>query len=141
MGTAGAATGLGGEGGGGDIHGPEQQADGGEVVAASVNDAHDLDAVESDVVPVHRDAKPGEGGEAAGTSRVVEARLGVEVMATAGAAADGGLKAAASVGEDVAAKRNDWGTRVHRASAGAKVQGRFGGEGRRGEKSEARLRR
>jgi len=40
----------------------------------------------------------------------MEARLGVEVMATAGAFADGGLKTATSAGEDVAANTDDRGT-------------------------------
>jgi hypothetical protein len=59
----------------------------------------------------------------------VEARLGVEVMATAGAVADSGLLTAAFVGEDVAANTYDRDTRVHRDLRGSIIQGRAGGEG------------
>ena len=87
MGPAGAATGLSGEGGGGEVHGPEEQAGGGVVEAAGVDEAQDFDAVEGHIAPVDGDAKPGDRGEATGTGHVAEAGPGVEVVAAARAAA------------------------------------------------------
>ena len=60
------------------------------------------------------DAEAEDEGAPTGAGHVVEARLAVEVVATAGAASYGGLLTAASVGEDVAAKMDDRDTRVHR---------------------------
>ena len=59
-------------------------------------------------------AKPRDAGETAGEGHVVEAGVGVEVMAAAGASADGGAVTVAAVGKGVAADRDDCGTRVHR---------------------------
>jgi hypothetical protein len=98
---------LGGEGGDGEIHAPEQHPGGSEVEAAGVDDAHDFGAVASDVAPVHRHTKPSEGGNAAGAGYVVEAGAGVEVMAAAGASANGGAVAVLAVEESVAADTDD----------------------------------
>ena len=49
MGAAGTRGSLGGEGGGGEIHGPEHQAGGGEVDTAGVHDAEDFGTVQVEV--------------------------------------------------------------------------------------------
>ena len=103
---------LGGKGGGGEIHGPEHQSGGGEVDSASVDDAENFSAVQGDVVPVHGHAQPRDAGEAAGRGNVVESGAGVEMMAAAGASADGGGLAVVAVEESVAAETDDQG-RVH----------------------------
>jgi len=125
LGTAGEASGLGAEDAGGQIHGPEHQQGGIRVDALGSENAVDLGLVPGKVARGFGNAETEDEAAATGAGHVVEARLGVEVMATAGAAADSGLLTAASVGEDVATGRDDQGTRIHRASAGAKVQGRF----------------
>ena len=100
---------LGGEGGGGEIHGPEHHSGGGEVDAAGVHDAEDFSTVQGEVAPGHGHAKPRDAGEAAGASHVVEAGAGVKMMAAAGASADGGAVAVAAVGKSVAADTDDQG--------------------------------
>ncbi len=112
MGASRTGLGLGGEGGGGEIHGPEHQASGGEVDSAGVDDAADFGAVQGEVAAVHGHANPRDAGEATGTGYVVESGAGVEMMAAAGASADGGGVAVASVGEGVAAERDNQ-VRVH----------------------------
>jgi hypothetical protein len=94
---------LGGEGGGGEIHGPEHQAGGGEIDSAGVHDTEDFSAVQGEVATGHGHAKSSEAGEAAGTGHVVEEGAGVEVMAATGASADGWSVAVASVGKGMAA--------------------------------------
>ena len=79
---------LGGKGGGGEIHGPEQHSGGGEVDTAGVDDAVDFGTICGEVAPVHGHAKPGKGGDAARAGHVVETGAGVKMMATAGASAD-----------------------------------------------------
>src|SRR3974377_1833057 len=98
---------LGWEGGGGEIHGPEHHPSGGVVDIAGVDDAENLGTVQSEVAPVHGHAKPRNAGEPAGTGHVVEAGAGVEVMAAAGASADGGTAATVAVGEGMAAETDD----------------------------------
>jgi len=130
LGTAGEASGLGAEDAGGQIHGPEHQQGGIRVDALGSENAVDLGLVPGKVARGFGNAETEDEAAATGAGHVVEAGLGVEVMATAGSAADGGLVTAASVGEDVAANRNDRGTRVHRDLRGGPiVQGRAGGEG------------
>jgi hypothetical protein len=98
---------LGGEGGGGEIHGPEHQPGRGEVDTASGHDAEDFSTVQGEVARGHGHAKPRDTGMAAGTGHVVEAGAGVKVMAAAGASADGGALAMAAVGESVSADTDD----------------------------------
>jgi len=112
-GTAQTGSRLGGKGGGGEIHGPEHQPGGGEIDSAAGHDAEDFRTVQGEVARGHGHAKPRDAGEAAGTGHVVEAGAGVQVMAAAGASADGWALAVASVGESVAADTDDKG-RVHR---------------------------
>jgi hypothetical protein len=123
LGTAGAASGLGAEGGGGQIHGPEDHQGGVRVNALGSENAVELDLVPGKVARVLGDAKAEDEGAATGAGHVVQARLGVEVMATAGAVAEGGLLTAASVGEDVAANTYYRGTRVHRNLRGGSRSG------------------
>jgi hypothetical protein len=136
LGTAGAASGSGVKDAGGQIHGPEHQQGGVRVDAFGGENAVDLGLVPGKVARGLGDAETEDEGAATGAGHVVEARLSVEVMATAGAAADSRLLAAASVGEDVAAGSNDE-AGIHKALRGSIVQGRTGGEGTR-EKSEGR---
>src|ERR1035437_5014349 len=114
LGTAGAASGLGAEDAGGTIHGPEHQQGSVRVDALSGENAVDLGLVLGKVARGLGDAETEDEGAATGAGHVVEARLGIEVTAAAGAAADGGLLTAASVGEDVAAGSNDE-VRIHKA--------------------------
>src|ERR1035438_10039804 len=134
-----AGSGLGAKSFGGQIHGPEHHQGGVRVKALGSENAVEFDLVPGKVASGLGDAEAEDEGAATGAGHVVEARLGVEVMATADAVADGGLQTAASVGEDVAAGRDDQGTRIHRASAGAKIQGRFRRAETRREKWRARL--
>jgi hypothetical protein len=97
----------GGEDGGGEIHGPEHQAGGGEVDTAGGHDAEDFSAVQGEVALRHGHTKPGDAGEAAGAGHVVEAGAGVKVMAAAGASADGGATAVAAVGESGSTETDD----------------------------------
>src|SRR5271166_5073168 len=90
---------LSGKGGGGEIHGPEHQAGGGEVDASGGHDAEDFSTVQSEVARGHGHAKPRDAGEAAGAGHVVEAGAVVEVMAAAGPSANGGAVTVAAVGE------------------------------------------
>ena len=59
------------------------------------------------------DAPPEQEAAASSPSHVVEAGNGVEVMAAADAASNGGTLTVAAVGEDVAAGANDQ-VRIHR---------------------------
>ena len=111
-GTARTGKRLGGEGGGGEIHGPEHQPGGGEVDSAGGHDAKDFRTVQGEVARGQGHAKPREGGEAAGTGHVVEAGAGVKMMAAAGASADGGTVTVAAVRKSVAADTDDQG-RIH----------------------------
>jgi hypothetical protein len=103
LGAVGTARGLGAEGFGGQIHGPQDHQGGFRIDALGSENAVELDLVPGKVARGFGDAEAGDEGAATGAGHVMEARLGLEVMATAGAAADGGLLTAASVGEDVAA--------------------------------------
>jgi|SRR3974390_93685 len=104
---------LGWEGGGGEIHGPEHHPSGGVVDIAGVDDAENLGTVQGEVAPGHGHTQPRDAGAAAGTGHVVEARLGVEVMAAASASADGGTTTTMAIGKGVAAEADDK-ARVHR---------------------------
>jgi hypothetical protein len=103
---------LGGEGGGGEIHGPEHQASRGEVDTAGVDDAVDFSTVQGEVARGNGHAKPRDAGEAAGTGAVAKASASVEVMAATGASADGGAVTVAAVEKSVAAETDDQ-VRVH----------------------------
>jgi hypothetical protein len=108
-GTRSTCVGLSWERGSGEIHGPEHHSGGGEVDSAGVHDAKDFRTVQGEVAPVHGHAKSRNAGEAAGAGHVVEAGVGVEVMAAAGASADGGAVTVVAVGKDVAADTDDQG--------------------------------
>src|ERR1017187_9964542 len=99
MGAAQTAGRLGGEGGGGEIHGPEHQPGSVEVAASGGNNAKDFRTVQGEVARGHGHAKSRDAGEAAGTGHVVEAGASVEVMAAAGTTADGGSLTVAAVGK------------------------------------------
>ena len=98
---------LGREGGGGEIHSPEQEADGGEVGAGGGHDAEDFSAVHGEFAPVHGHAKPRDAGKATRTGAVAKASAGVEMVAAAGASVDGGAATVAAVGKGVTAETND----------------------------------
>jgi len=123
IGAAQTAGRLGGEGFGGEIHGPKQHSGGGEVESAGVHDAEDFGTVQGEVARGHGNAKARDAGEASGTGHVVEAGASVEVMAAAGASSDGGSLAVAAIGKCVAADTNDRGTRVHRDLRGGQCSG------------------
>ena len=113
---------LGGEGIGGEIHGPEHQPGSVEVDSAGGHDAEDFRTVQGVVARGHGYAKPRDADEAAGTGPVVEASAGVKVMAAAGASAAGGAVTVAAVGEGVAADTDDE-VRVHRDLRGVDCSG------------------
>jgi len=123
LGGTGAASGLGAKGGGGQIHGPYHRHGSVRVEALGGEKSVDLSLVPVKIAKGLRDAEAQDEGAATGAGHVVKALLSVEVMATAGAAADGGLLAAASAGEGVAANRNDQGTRVHRVQGKGQARG------------------
>jgi hypothetical protein len=108
-GTVRTSAALGGERGGGEIHGPEHHSGGGKVDAATVDDTEDFSTVQSEVAQGHGDAKPRDAAKAAGAGHVAEASAGVKVMAAAGASADGGTLALAAVRESVTAETDDYG--------------------------------
>ena len=114
MGAAQTAGRLGGEGGGGEIHGPEHQPGSVEVAASGGNNAKDFRTVQGEVARGHGHAKPRDAGEAASTGHVVEAGAGVEVVATAGASANGGTAAVVAVGKNVTADTDNQLLRAHR---------------------------
>ena len=91
LGTAGAASGLGAEGFGGQIHGLENHQGGVGVDALGSENAVEFDLVPGKIARGLWDAEAEDEGAATGAGHVVEARLGIEVMATAGAVANGGL--------------------------------------------------
>ena len=103
MGAVGTTGWLGGEGFGGEIHGPEHHPGGCEVDTAGVHDAEDFSTVRGEVARGHGHAKPRDAGEAASTGHVVEAGAGFKMMAAAGASANGGAPAVAAVGKSMAA--------------------------------------
>ena len=121
---------LGWEGCGRESQAPHHDAGGIEIDAAGGQDAANLSMVQGEVARGHGHTKPGDAGAAAGAGHVVEARLGVEVMAAAGASANGGTPAAAAVGEDVAAGANDQRLRAHNQ---ASVEDGEGGVKRKNE--------
>jgi len=141
MGATWTGSGLGGEGFGGEIHGPEHHPRSVEVDTAGVHDAEDFRPVQGEVAPVHGHTKPRERGDPAGTGHVVEAGASVEVMAAAGASADGCSVTVAAVGKSVTADTDDQGTRMHRDLRGSKVQGKFTYGGLREGKRKATLRK
>jgi hypothetical protein len=96
------------ERGGGEIHGPEHQTGGSEIDGAAVDDAEDFRTIQGHVVQGRRHEEPRDTGEAAGPSDVVEAGAGVQVMATAGASANGGTLAVTAVGEGVVTETDDY---------------------------------
>ena len=110
---------LGGEGSGGEIHGPEHQAGGGEVDSSRVDDSADFGTVQGEVATVHGHANPRDAGQAASTGHVVEAGASVEVMAAAGASSDGWAVTLVAAGKSVAAETDDQ-VRLHRDLRGVK---------------------
>ena len=98
---------LGGERGGGQIHGPEHHAGGVKIDAAAVDDAEDFSTVQGEVAPGQGHAEPRDAGKPTGAGHVVEAGAGVKVMAAAGASSDSGASTAVAVGESVSAKTDD----------------------------------
>ncbi len=104
---------LGGKGGGGEIHGPENHSGGVKVYTPGGEDAVDLGPVAGKVAARLWDTPAEDKCAASGAGHVVEARLRVEVMAAAGASADGGSPASQAAGKDVVAGTNDE-ARTHR---------------------------
>ena len=99
MGAAETGGRLGGEGGGGEIHGPENHSGCVKVDTPGGEDAIDLGPVECEVAGRLWDAEAEDKGAASSPGHVVEAGAGVKVMAAAGASADGSAVAVAAVGQ------------------------------------------
>ena len=104
---------LGGEGGGGEIHGPENHSGCIKVHTPGGQDAADFGAVACKVAARVWDAPAEDKGAKASAGHVVETGAGVEVMAAAGASSNGGSPAAQAAGKDVVAGTNDE-ARTHR---------------------------
>ena len=103
----------GGEGGGGEIYGPENHSGRVEVDTPGGEDAIDLGPVECEVAGRLRDA-PAEGkGAALRPGHVMEASNGIQVMAATGAPANGSALAVAATGQDVTTGTNDQ-ARIHK---------------------------
>ena len=104
----------GGEGGGGEIQGPENHSGCVKVDPPGGEDAIHLGPVECEVAGRLWDAAAEEKGAALGAGHVMEASNGIQVMAATGAAANGSALAVAAVGQDVATGTNDE-VRIHKA--------------------------
>jgi len=107
MGAARTGGSLGRKDGGGEIDGPENHSGCVKVHTPGSQDAADFGPVACKVAARVWDTPAEEKGTASGAGHVVEAGAGVEVMAAAGASANGGSPAAQAAGEDVVAGTND----------------------------------
>jgi hypothetical protein len=105
---------LGGEGGGGEIHGPENHSGCVKVDTPGGEDAIDLGPIECEVAGRLWDAPAEDKGAALRPSHVMGASNGIQVMAATGASADGSALAVAAVGQDVATGTDDE-VRIHKA--------------------------
>jgi len=105
---------LDGEGGGGEIQGPENHSGCVKVDTPGSDDAIDLGPVECEVAGRLWDAPAEDQGAALRPGHVMEASNGIQVMPATGAAANGSALAVAAVGQDVAAGTNDE-MRIHKA--------------------------
>lgn len=103
---------LGAESGGADLHGPHHHSRGVGIDALGCEDAADLGLVEGKVAERLGDAEPWVNAATAGSSHVVKASTGHEVMTAAGTAANRGTQTVAAGGEDVATSANDE-VRIH----------------------------
>ena len=97
----------GGKGGGGEIHCPENHSGCIKVNTPGSEDTTDLGPVACEVAARLWYEPAEDQGAALRSSDIVEAGAGVEVMAAAGASANGGALAAAAVGQDVATSTDD----------------------------------
>jgi len=113
MGAAQTGDPLCGEGGSGEIHGPENHSGCVKVYTPGDQDAADLGPVACKVAARLWDAPAEDKGSALCPSHVVEAGAGVKVMAAVGASANGGSAAAQAAGKDLVAGTNDE-VRTHR---------------------------
>jgi hypothetical protein len=107
MGAAQTGGGLGWEGGGGEIQGPENHSGCVKVDTPGGEDAIDLGPVEREVAGRLWDAPAEEKGAALCPGHVMEASNGIQVMAATGAAANGSALAVAAVGKSVTADTDD----------------------------------
>jgi hypothetical protein len=113
MGVAQTGGRLGGEGGGGEIQGPENHSGCVKVYTPGGYDPVDFGPVAGKIAARVWDAPAEDKGTASGAGHVVEAGTGVEVMAAAGASSNGGSPAAQAAGKDVVTGTNDE-ARTHR---------------------------
>ena len=104
----------GGEGGGGEIQGPENHSGCVKVDTPGGEDAIDLGPVECEVAGRLWDAPAEDKGAALRPGHVMEASNGVQVMAATGAAANRSAVAVTAVGQNVSAGSNDE-ARIHKA--------------------------
>src|ERR1035438_3451573 len=96
----------GGEGGGGEIQGPENHSGCVKVDPPGGEDAIHLGPVECEVAGRLWDAAAEEQRAALRPGHVMETSNGIQVMAATGAAANGSALAVAAVGQDVATGTN-----------------------------------
>ena len=104
----------GGEGGGGEIQGPENHSGCVKVDTPGGEDAIDLGPVECEVAGRLWDAPAEDKGAALRPGHVMKASNSIQMMAAAGAPANGSALAVAAVGQDVATSTNDE-VRIHKA--------------------------
>ncbi len=102
-----AVHGLGGEGGGGEIHGPEDHSGCAKVNTSGGEDTIDFGLVAGKVAARRWDEPAENKGVALRSSHIVQASAGAKVMAAAGASANGGTLTMPAVSQDVATSTND----------------------------------
>jgi hypothetical protein len=131
-----ATAGFGAEDRGRQVHCPEDQPSCTGIDALGGENAVDLGPVPLEVASGLGDTEAENEGAAAGAGHVMQAGAGIEVMAAAGAACDGGLETAAAVGQKVPAGANDQGLAMHRDLRGVKGSG-YVQKWERGERKSA----
>ena len=113
MGAAQTGGPLGGEGGGGEIQGPENHSGCSKSIRPVARTRHDFGPIACQVAGRLLGHASGGKGAASCPSHVVEASAGVEVMAAAGASANRSALTVAAVGQDVATGTDDSRLRTH----------------------------
>ena len=105
---------LSGEGGGGEIHGPEDHSGCVRVDTLGGEDTAHLRLVVSQIAGRFGDEQPRESHAPTGASHIVQASAGAKVMATADASANRCAPAMAAVGKNVTADTDNQLLQAHR---------------------------
>jgi len=105
---------LGALDGGGELQGPQHGCGGVGIDALGGEHTAHFALVVSQIAGRFGDEQARESNAATGASHIVQASAGVEMMATAGASANGGTLAVAAIGESVAAGTDNQRLQGHR---------------------------